>query len=106
MHSDKSSWKYSRLAFIIIEKKRADRKRDFKKIERKTGNFLRVFQTSIVDVKKDFRMFRKDDMAIIQTWTRACEIMYVKTAYKRKNQKVKPVNLKKSNDFKPKKNVN
>ena len=70
MHSGKSSWKYSRLVFAVTEKKRADRKRDFKKIERKTENFLRVFQTSIAEVGEDFRMFRKNDMAIIQTWTR------------------------------------
>ena len=67
MHSEKSSWGYSKFAFAVAEKKRADRKRKFKKIERKTGNFLRIFQASIVDVKKDFRMFRKDDMVTIQT---------------------------------------
>ena len=101
MHSGKPSWGYSRLAFAVAEKKRADRERGLRKIEREAGNFLRVFQASTSEVGEDFRMSRKDDMATIQTWARACETMYVRTAYKRKDKKVRPVDLGESDGSKP-----
>ena len=73
---------------------------------KKNSDIFRIFQTTIDKSNEKYRFFKKNDLNILKAWTRINHELKIYTAYKRKNKKIRFVNLKMSNDFFFEKSVN
>ena len=73
---------------------------------KKNSDILRVFQTIIDESNEKYRFFKKNDLNALKAWARINHELKIYATYKRKNKKIRFVNLKMSNDFFFKKSVN
>ena len=74
---------------------------DFEKEKKESKNLIKIFKSTMNEREKEkFRFSRKNDFITLIRAQKELSIMKIKTLYKRKNQKIRFVNLSKSDKSK------
>ena len=74
---------------------------DFEEEKEESKNLIRIFRSTMNEKEEErFRFSRKNDLVTLARAQKKLNIVKVKTLYKRKDQKIRSVNLSKSDESK------
>ena len=73
---------------------------DFEKEKEELESLIRIFRLTMEKKKEKFRFSRKNDFIMLTRAQKKLSIVRVRILYKRKNQKIRFVNLSKSDESK------